>query len=223
MQTWGRFDWLLIVIGYVVPALGIGWVAVRLSRGKEAPSRRELWRRRALLALGAVAAYPVALFVFTSFFIKPYFGSLAKMRAVICHSHLKQLSTALALYLEEWDETYPPADRWGDRIATFLPNEEREAAFRCLGTRSPYGYALNRAVAGRPVREIADPETVILVEHDARTRNETVEPGTTLPSDRHGRSKVARMDGSVRSITPTGEGSLVWDSRIAPAELEPSD
>jgi hypothetical protein len=73
-----------------------------------------------------------------------------------CEQNMRQLSRALLQYANNHNERLPPANRWMDCIDnnTYLPGVDRQSVFRCPAAKS-YGYAMNAAVGGMSLRNIA--------------------------------------------------------------------
>lgn len=208
MASWGWAEWALSVLGFAVPGLVVLVAARHVARRLSPPARGLKWVG---VYVGAAAAYPLVLFVFTSFCIKPYFGSRAVSQNRACQENLRRLSTALLLYAQDCDGTLPPADRWGDLSARYLPGRA-EAALRCPAARTPYGYAFNRALDARPLAQIPEPgNTVMLFEADAALRNTAGGRELWLPEARHAWRNAAAADGTVRHAGGASGLTLSWD------------
>jgi len=99
----------------------------------------------------------------------------------ICFSHEKQIALALRMYAEDWDGRLPLAYRWTDAIWPYIMDAR---LLRCPADRSRArcSYAMNAALSGMKLADIADQWNTILV-------FETSWPGHS-PSG--GRESVAR-------------------------------
>jgi prepilin-type processing-associated H-X9-DG protein len=74
-----------------------------------------------------------------------------------CQSNLKQLALGMLMYCQDYDEVYPPADDWQDRVYPYVKNE---SIFVCpksgLGRES---YEYNPVVSARSLMTVQSPAT----------------------------------------------------------------
>lgn len=100
-------------------------------------------------------------------------------------ANLKAIQTALLLYHES-EGQFPQADGWMDAIQNRLkaydlaPGEAEKKLMRpdFMGQPNQFGYALNRAVAGKYKDDVGGPETPLVYESKQRQRNASGEPKT---------------------------------------------
>ena len=212
-DRWGPLEWVLMAVPFILPAV----VVFRLAAGaaRRLP-RGGTWIGRAVYWLGLVAVslfgYLFGVMFIGMMFVKPFFSARAVARVTDCKAHLKQLSAAVIMYAQDWDETYPPADRWGDLVAPHLPPGEEWSTFRCPSAGSPFGYAFNRSLDILPLSRIEHwTETVVLMESDAASRN-AVSDRISFPviQRRHGASQIGLADGHVKGVSPSTEAQFVW-------------
>ena len=212
-NRWGPLEWVLWAIPFVLPAV----VVFRMASGaaQRLPTG-EKWIDRAVFWLGlivvSVLGYLFGAMFIAMMFVKPIFSARVVSRGVQCKTNLKQLSGALMMYAQDWDETYPPDDRWGDLAARHLPRGEEWSTFRCPMAESRFGYAFNRSLDVLPWSWIERPtDTVVLFESDAMSRNSVGDRLSLAAFDRHsGASQVALADGHVDRVSPSREAQLVW-------------
>ncbi len=154
--------------------------------------------------LGAVGCFAAMLCIFASI-VAPILSSAGASRETQqCLGNLRRLSRAMMLYTDDNDGKMPGQD-WNKDLAKYEPDE---VMFACPHQRrvdpNSSGYALNKALAGKVLKDIENPgQTVMLF--DSRP----VVPGTiTEPSDvprpgRHRNGKqngVAYADGRVEAV-----------------------
>jgi hypothetical protein len=136
-------------------------------------------------------------------------------QSVRCRENLKALSLGLLMYASDWDDRLPPADRWADVIdgAKYLPDRDtaqRATLFHCpAATGTPYGYALNRSVAGGSLADIDVIRTALLFETDAAERN-AHGSRRDLARTRHFNLNAAFCDGRVVWLNDYQKGRMVW-------------
>jgi prepilin-type processing-associated H-X9-DG protein len=97
-----------------------------------------------------------------------------------CASNLKQLAIGMLMYAQDYDEHFPPAERWSELIYPYVKNEQ---VFRCPGDpKLECGYAFNRALSGKRLAEITRPaETPLLFDSKTGKRN-AADDGRSWPS-----------------------------------------
>lgn len=120
---------------------------------------------------------------------------------VACRYNLKNLATALHIYMTDSDERLP-ATGWGDELRPYCKNEDM---LTCPIIRkekqSEFGYAMNSAIMGIDAAKVNDPaKTVVFFETDALGRG-VVANLAARNRDRHkGKSHVAYLDMQARAI-----------------------
>jgi prepilin-type processing-associated H-X9-DG protein len=146
---------------------------------------------------------------------KVFVAARTKARSVQCLSNVKELGRALMMYVQDWDETYPPAESWSDGAARYLQPTEVQSLFRCPAAASPYSYAFNEALDRMPLRRLDAPtETVMLLESAAKLRNATGDRDARAVPPRHsGGANYGFADGHARWANPYGEASFLWEVR----------
>jgi len=61
-----------------------------------------------------------------------------------CMNNMKEISEAVFLYSQDWDQCFPPADKWEHVTSKFIAKGKIGEVFRCPSSSSSYGYAMNR-------------------------------------------------------------------------------
>jgi len=151
-----------------------------------------------------------------------------RARAAVCMSNLKQIGTAFAMYLQDYDEWFPAhwyfggVDKWYENVGKYLKNEE---VFRCPSnrnhlfnyTRLSYGYNmyLGEEYSGRPparLSKVPYPHFLVLVgDSDGDgyydcllnlygSHNGQV-PAYSLGERHTGKANVLFVDGHVEPVT----------------------
>ncbi len=128
----------------------------------------------------------------------------------MCLQHEKRILFSLRVYVDDWDETLPPTDRWADRVKDSDNHQMDNRVFKCATSTSPFGYELNAALGGRTMRSIARPEsTVVLFEADATTINASGGEKDRIRTPRHDFSySTGFADG--HAVAVRGSMGLVW-------------
>lgn len=79
-------------------------------------------------------------------------------------SNLKQLTTAVIIYMSENDDAFPPGPKWNDGLMKYLQDDTRLTCPTVKREGQEGGYALNAGVAGRKGDAIKDSHTPLLFE-----------------------------------------------------------
>lgn len=157
------------------------------------------------LAVLALLAPVVAL----TWLLFPAFRSariVARQR--LCMQHLKSLSMAMLTYAQDWNEHYPPAQRWCDAIRPYVRSLED---YRCPDARHlRCGYAMNARLDGFKLSDLAQPSKTAML-YDA-TGGWNLSGGRELIARRHGNTaNFAFADGHVKYRYRMND--LRWEAR----------
>jgi prepilin-type processing-associated H-X9-DG protein len=119
-----------------------------------------------------------------------------------CLTNVKLTSFGLVMYLQDYDDRFPPASTWMDQL---LPYVKIEGDFHCPAAggvdSGRYGYAFSSKLAGKTLKEIGDPASRILIYDSTSLHRNASDPVTTLPNPRrHLRwNNISYADGHARS------------------------
>jgi hypothetical protein len=118
-----------------------------------------------------------------------------------CEAHLLQLSRALRMYTDDFDYRLPIADRWCDGIEPYVSGPE---VLRCPVDPGRPGYAFNRNLDGRVLRDLRSPSlTVCLFESSAGKPNATDTGASLCRPPRHPRGNLVLFaDAHYRHVRP---------------------
>ena len=122
-----------------------------------------------------------------------------------CLSNEKQLATGILMYIQDYDEHFPPAPRWMDNLVPYTKNEQ---VFHCTEVEkdSPkgYGYALNSNIASKSLAKQETPSTTtLLFDSNWLWRNAYAPYPTSLaspPRHKDGCNNIAFIDGHVHAV-----------------------
>ncbi|HUT74326.1 MAG TPA: sigma-70 family RNA polymerase sigma factor [Armatimonadota bacterium] len=111
----------------------------------------------------------------------------------------QQLMLALRMFAKDHDGRLPNAATWMDDIKPYLRSED---VLRCAGEKHKYSYAMNVAVSGLNLSDIADPANmVVLYEFSSDTRNAAGEPPSpSVPGLRPGGRLYGYADGQAEFV-----------------------
>jgi prepilin-type processing-associated H-X9-DG protein len=122
-----------------------------------------------------------------------------RARQAVCMSHLNQMSQALAMYSQDYDDRLPRRATWMDGLG---PYTHQEAVFHCPSVRASgpaaYGYAFNSALASQKRSKLPQPASVRALYDSSNLARNAGDPGTSLPNPpRHLGNVIAYADGHV--------------------------
>ena len=129
-------------------------------------------------------------------------------RGTSCKSNLKQLSVGLLMYVQDYDEKYPPANTWQEGLKPYLAprNASGESTppqglLECPSRKDVTpGYAFNRNLAGKGMDKIFVPnQTPVLFESSLGTPNAS-DALTSFVKPHRDQGNVGFADGTVRSL-----------------------
>lgn len=107
---------------------------------------------------------------------------------------MRELGAGVFMYVQDWDERMPPADRWLDVITPY--GEARPGSRPCPAYDGRHPYAMNAALVGIALARIDSPsETVMLVEHPCERANETTDRIVPDAYRHRGIANVVHTDG----------------------------
>ena len=116
-----------------------------------------------------------------------------------CLSRMKRLGLAFQMYKQDYDESFPPADKWSDLLAPYSkggPGETRPTSqipvFHCplLGP-SGWGHSMNWKLSKRADSEVESPSTTVSLYETNVPRANAAYDGRDLIA-RHTRTDAAR-------------------------------
>lgn len=114
-----------------------------------------------LLILGGAAASKVP-------------GARARAQENACRANLQQVSMAMLMYRADYDQRFPPGERWSTLVGPYLRNNY---LFRCPSRpRALNGYAMNSHLSLKPLAEIPDPERLVMLFESGRGRRNAADP-----------------------------------------------
>jgi prepilin-type N-terminal cleavage/methylation domain-containing protein len=129
----------------------------------------------------------IAIIAILAAILFPVFGKAReKAREVQCISNMRQVGLALRMYLQDWDERYPPASLWKTRLQPYMKSTE---LFKCPSRpQLPwyYGHGYNIGYAGifPPVYGFVELVSLLPGESPIRTLREEAIPQSPIPPRR---------------------------------------
>ena len=106
----------------------------------------------------------------------------------ICLSNVKSLNLGMLMYLQDFDDRFPPASQWGDAVYPYIRNR---GLFKCPQATSPYGYAFNKSLDRLFQKMIKDDKaSITLFEANATSINAFGGKGMLVQEPRHDNKNV---------------------------------
>jgi len=131
-----------------------------------------------------------------------------------CQSNVKQLSTAVLMYAQDYDGYYPPPDRWNNAVETYIRDN---GLLVCPGETSGSSvpdYALNSRLKGLKGAEVKAPGATVMMFDSAQGPNEFGGPEKLPPVPRHsGGDTIGFTDGHVNWYLRRDALKLNWNPK----------
>jgi len=143
--------------------------------------------------------------------------------ASYCQENMHHISTALAEYAQDWDQTLPASANWADAISKRMDAGQVRNRFKCKETTTPYSYLYNSKLSGLGTQDLERPyETPAIYEGRAFEFN-AASDGIEVPFEkRHmGGGTVGFADGHARHMTEWSLSQLGWPSKLGPQKVGP--
>jgi prepilin-type processing-associated H-X9-DG protein len=152
-----------------------------------------------LIVLGGCGTIGIAVIAIVAAILFPVFAQAREAaRSASCQSNLKQISTAILMYAQDYDEVLPPKSNWQDGVDPYVRNP---AVYTCPSAPGlPNAYAYNSRLDRRSMDDIPFPAAQPMVfESHLGARNGSDELGSfALRHFGEQSGNVAYADGHVR-------------------------
>ena len=195
-----------------VIALGLGCGLYFLT--KRWQDRRERGVLVALIALWLLFLQSLALGLGGLFHI----GCANRVaRQSACRENRKQLGVALMQYVQDYDNTFPPANRWEAALKPYL-----KTTLRCPAVKTVGSYGMNKALSGRKLDDVDEfTKTVAIFETDALGPSFTGGAADVATQRHGGHPGVIFADGSTPSNYSPAPKGLLWGVPKATEKTSP--
>ncbi len=144
-----------------------------------------------------------------------------RARTTSCQSNLKQASTGMLMYSQDYDGKFPLASTWTPGIFPYIKNA---SVFRCpsvappgqAAPMPPFGapittdYGFNAALSGFPQSKIVSPAQLTMLFESANNVSAGGAQNVAQPGRHNGGNNFAYADGHVKWVGDGSLGSLVW-------------
>lgn len=200
-----------------IPGLVLGIIAL-VQTGKH-PDRL---KGQGLAIAGTILSGIAMLFTpFLAAILLPVFARARdKAQQQSCLLNVKQLGTAMHMYLQDWDDTYPQAANWNEALAEYArPRKGTNLPFVCPVVKGTVPtYAMNDALSAEPESVVSDAAGLVMIYESTPGRN--LADGASLLPDkpRHiGGYTVGFADGHVTMVPASETASLKFELEPPPS------
>lgn len=201
-----------------LPGLILGIIAL-VQTGKN----RNLKGQGMALAGTIMSGIAVLVMPIMAAILFPVFArARAAAQQASCINNVKQLSSAMLMYSNDWDSSYPLAENWNDGLRDYLPKtaantsaSPRKGVWNCAKASSTQPtYALNRMLAGVAEKDVNFVAQTVGIFESMPGRNQVGGPEMFPSPPRHTRgNSVGFADGHVQSVDASQVGALNFDPR----------
>ncbi len=213
----------LVALGLFIKLVPLFWLAslgisiyVGLAGHKLAWKRRtypggllEYWQVERAWQIGGIVMLltPIAFSPILAAVLFPVFAQArSKARAVTCMSNEKQSALGTLMYVQDYDERFPPASQWMDTINPYLKSDE---SYRCpqvapgeTNPNGPFGYAMNSYLNRKNLADIKQPEAAFLMWDSNNLAKNASDPMNSIayPLRHNIFDNISYVDGHVRGL-----------------------
>ena len=206
-----------------LPGLILGIIAlVQTSRNRECLRGQGLALAGTILSGIAVLLTPM----FAAILFPVFARARDKAQQTCCMDNAKQLSAALMMYEDDWDNRYPLAANWNEALAKYVkpgksPNawrkESRPWVCPAAKNKTEPSYAMNDKLSGIEESKINFLADTVAIYESESGRNQADGPGLfpNPPRHREGHA-IGFADGHVKMVGPYETTALIWDPAATP-------
>jgi prepilin-type processing-associated H-X9-DG protein len=132
---------------------------------------------------------------------------------VVCGTNMKGLSTAMIIYINDYDDQYPTQDQWCDLLIQKVDVSLK--SLQCpLDPEGSFSYAINENLYEIESGRIPPAQMVVIFEADLGLNGVGGLDDVVLRHDQHGQSgcNIGFADGHVEFVTEDRIGELRWSA-----------
>jgi hypothetical protein len=182
--------------------------------------RAEQLKGKGLAIAGIVtSAFGIVLIPFMAIFMAILMPALVRARTqartVVLKSYARQICLAMAMYCDDNDGSFPPAENWPDVLKPYIGNEKiLTSPFTPEAGRA---WAMNKNLDGRKLSDIKQPYQVVLI-FEARFNSPPAGGLELLPEGTQERKCyiIGFVDSHVECVPPESFDKLIWAPGLQP-------
>jgi prepilin-type processing-associated H-X9-DG protein len=166
-------------------------------------------------AIAGIAVPAVATFLVLPMLLAILMPALSKVKVIAqregCKANLRGLSTAMTVYINDYDEKYPTQEQW---CKLLIENADvSPMSFRCpLDSEGSFSYAINENLYKISSEKLPPAQMVAIFEANLGRNGVGGPEDLVLRHDEHGSSgcNIGFADGHVEFVTEDRIGDLQW-------------
>lgn len=184
---------ILAIVSIPIPLLSI--IALILS----IVSLLQIKKSRGMLkgegnAIAGIVCSVLGMFLLPAILFPVFMKGREMAKSQICLSNVKQISTAMQMYNQDYDEAFPPRGEWCDQLSIYMRDQKYYVCPKAPKSRS--GYAFNAQLDKLPISKLESLAQTIAI-FDAKGGWNT--SGKIESADhRHPEGAAAYADGHVQ-------------------------
>ena len=202
----------IVVLGPIALILGI---IAMVQIGRNPQALRGMGMAIAGVVISGIAILVIPILAAILF---PVFAQArARAQQITCLNNVKQLSTAMQMYLDDYDVGFPPTANWNDALQPYtrqlLASKGGNKVWVCPSAKSEEPcYAMNGLLDSIQGRDVRWPADTVSIFESIPGKNQTggKELLPSPPRHRVGHS-VGYVDGHVRFVSDSATESLNWE------------
>ncbi len=137
---------------------------------------------------------------------------------IMSMNNAKQLCLAMAMYCEENEGSFPPAENWPDVLKPYLGNEQILTS--PFAPEAGRAWAMNKNLDGWKLRDIKQPARTVLI-FESRLNSPPAGERELLPENPQTIRGyvIGFVDGHVESVSPGRLDEFIWTPETEPVEI----
>lgn len=195
----------------VLPAIICGIIAlVKINKNKPHLKGTPLAVTGIIIPTVMLIMIPI-LSIIAAIFIPTLSQTKKIAQRVVCGTNMQGLSTAMIVYMNDYDDKYPTQDQWCDLLIEKA--DVSPMSFRCpLDPEGSFSYAVNENLYKISPDKIAPAQMVMIFEANLGRNGVGGPEDVVLRHDQHGQPgcNIAFADGHIEYVTADRIADLQW-------------
>lgn len=127
-----------------------------------------------------------------------------KPKSIACLSNMKDLGRSALMYAQDYDEHFPPAEKWMTLTMPYTHPQVNNTLFRCPtaldeAPKAVSSYAMDTRLSALPLEKLKEPTSRVLLYDSTRTDWDATDPGQTFAPRHSERGNVVFADGHAKA------------------------
>jgi len=140
----------------------------------------------------------IAVAVLAAFLFPVFSTSKVAAKKASCQSNAKQVAVGMMMYVQDYDERYPPTTTWQNDVMPYIKNA---LVYQCTERPyMPYGYAYNKLLDKLTMDKLTAPANTPMLYESTLGYLGAADKLESFVTPHNGLGTVAYADGHVKSV-----------------------